>query len=250
MPPPEASLSSDPSNRLARGLYRATTRNRQRYDPRVLEGGGYLLGREVESFEAAFADCIGAAHAVGCASGTNAIELASRACDDLVFTVSHTAVATVTAIERAGATAVLIDVEPGFYTMDPHELSRTLRAPPPGRPAAMLPVHPLWPASRTRCPPRACPRLWPGPDRGLRSHGALYSIADNQQDHSATSGALAFTRQRTSVRSAMVAWSSPRIQLLPRRCVKFAIWLARALCQRPHRHQFAPQSGAGGGPRR
>src|SRR5216683_5644814 len=112
---------------------------------RVLNGGLYILGREVEAFEAAFADFVGVTHAVGCASGTDAIELALRACSigagDLVFTVSHTAVATVAAIERAGATPVLVDVEPGRYTMAPEELSRVLQRPPPGRPAAVLPVH-------------------------------------------------------------------------------------------------------------
>ena len=112
---------------------------------RVLEGGLYVLGREVEIFEAAFAAFVGTAYAIGVGSGTDAIELALRACGigsgDLVFTVSHTAVATVAAIERAGATAVLIDVEPGTYTMAPYELSRALRNPPPGRPAAVLPVH-------------------------------------------------------------------------------------------------------------
>jgi dTDP-4-amino-4,6-dideoxygalactose transaminase len=112
---------------------------------RVLEGGLYILGREVETFETAFAAFVGAAHAIGVGSGTDAIELALRACGigrgDLVFTVSHTAVATVAGIERAGATAVLIDVEPGTYTMAAHELSRALRMPPPGRPAAVLPVH-------------------------------------------------------------------------------------------------------------
>jgi dTDP-4-amino-4,6-dideoxygalactose transaminase len=112
---------------------------------RVLESGSYILGREVEIFEAAFADFIGVPHAVACASGTDAIELALRACGigigDLVFTVSHTAVATVAAIERVGATAVLIDVSPATYTMAPHELSRALQSPPPGRPAAVLPVH-------------------------------------------------------------------------------------------------------------
>ena len=112
---------------------------------RVLEGGLYVLGREVEIFEAAFAAFVETAYAIGVGSGTDAIELALRACGigrgDLVFTVSHTAVATVAAIERAGATAVLIDVEPGTYTMAPHELSRALRKPPPGRPAAVLPVH-------------------------------------------------------------------------------------------------------------
>ena len=55
---------------------------------------------------------------------------------DLVFTVSHTAVATVAAIERAGATPVLVDIEPDGFTMDPAALERALKAPPPGRPAA------------------------------------------------------------------------------------------------------------------
>jgi dTDP-4-amino-4,6-dideoxygalactose transaminase len=112
---------------------------------RVLDGGAYILGREVEAFEAEFAEFVGVAHAVGVASGTDAIELALRACGigagDLVFTVSHTAVATVAAIERAGATPVLVDVEPGTYTMATRELSRTLQMPLSGRPAAVLPVH-------------------------------------------------------------------------------------------------------------
>jgi dTDP-4-amino-4,6-dideoxygalactose transaminase len=115
---------------------------------RVLEGGIYIFGEEVEAFERRFADLIGVAHAVGVASGTDAIELALRACGigsgDLVFTVSHTAVATVAAIERAGATPVLIDVEPGTYTMAPRELSRMLQMlqrTSHGRPAAVLPVH-------------------------------------------------------------------------------------------------------------
>jgi dTDP-4-amino-4,6-dideoxygalactose transaminase len=73
------------------------------------------------------------------------LELALRACGigagDLVFTVSHTAVATVAAIERAGATAVLVDIEPGGFCMDPAALERAVKAPPKGRPAAVLPVH-------------------------------------------------------------------------------------------------------------
>jgi len=112
---------------------------------RVLDSGVYILGREVEVFEAAFADFVGVAHAIGVANGTDAIEIALRACGigsgDLVFSVSHTAVATIAAIERAGATPVLVDVEPGTYTMAPRELLRVLRSPPPGRPAAVLPVH-------------------------------------------------------------------------------------------------------------
>ena len=111
----------------------------------VLSSGQYILGSVVERFERDFAAHLGAAHGIGCASGTDAIELALRACGigerDLVFTVSHTAVATVAAIERAGATPVLVDIEPDGFAMDPNALEAALRDPPSGRPAAILPVH-------------------------------------------------------------------------------------------------------------
>jgi len=112
---------------------------------RVLDGGWYILGRETEAFEARFAEFVGVRHGIGCGNGTDALELALRACGigagDLVFTVSHTAVATVAAIERAAAIAVLIDIEEGGFCMDPAALERTLKAPPKGRPAAVIPVH-------------------------------------------------------------------------------------------------------------
>ena len=112
---------------------------------RVLESGQYILGPVAERFESDFAAFLGLAHGIGCASGTDAIELALRACGigagDLVFTVSHTAVATVAAIERAGAIPVLVDIEAGGFVMDTAALDAALRKPPPGRPAAILPVH-------------------------------------------------------------------------------------------------------------
>ena len=112
---------------------------------RVLESGQYILGRAVEQFEREFAANLGLAHGIGCASGTDALELALRACGigegHLVFTVSHTAVASVAAIERAGAKPVLVDIEPGGFAMDPAALDAALRDAPPGRPAAILPVH-------------------------------------------------------------------------------------------------------------
>lgn len=116
---------------------------------RVLEGGMYILGPEAEAFERSFAEWLGVGHAIGTGSGTDAIELALRACGigqrsnlrDLVFTVSHTAVATVAAIERAGATPVLVDIEPVGFTMNPAALEAALRSPPPGRPAAVIPVN-------------------------------------------------------------------------------------------------------------
>lgn len=113
---------------------------------RVLEGGRYILGDEVSSFEAEFAAFAGASQAVACASGTDALILAFRALDlgpgDAVFTVSHTAVATVSAIELVGATPVLLDVD-GYYGLDPAQLEATLAAWPANapKPKAIVPVH-------------------------------------------------------------------------------------------------------------
>jgi len=90
---------------------------------RVLESGRYVLGAEVAAFEAEFAAYLGGGHCVGVGSGTEAVHLALAALGigpgDEVITVSHTAVATVAAIELAGAVPVLVDVEPGTYTIDP-----------------------------------------------------------------------------------------------------------------------------------
>src|SRR5258708_10435122 len=76
---------------------------------RVLNGGLYILGREVEAFEAAFADFVGVTHAIGVGSGTDALELALRACGigsgDPVFTLSHTAGPPGAAIQQGGAPA-------------------------------------------------------------------------------------------------------------------------------------------------
>jgi dTDP-3-amino-3,4,6-trideoxy-alpha-D-glucose transaminase len=108
---------------------------------RVLHSGWYILGREVSAFEAAFAAYHDVDHAIGVASGTDAIELALRAagvgCGDEVITVSLTAVPTVCAIERAGAIPVLVDVDSDSYTMDPAAACAAITP----RTRAMLPVH-------------------------------------------------------------------------------------------------------------
>ena len=97
---------------------------------KVLRSNRYILGAEVEALESEFADYIGTNLAIGVANGTDALELAVRALDigpgDEVITVSHTAVATVAAIEAAGATPVLVDVDPVFYTLNPAQLQEVL----------------------------------------------------------------------------------------------------------------------------
>ena len=119
---------------------------------RVLEGGSYILGPEVSAFEREFAAFLGVTDATGVGSGTEALHVALRACNigpgDAVLTVSHTAVATVAAIELAGATPVLVDIDPRTFTLDPNRLEDTLRQyrgtggqTAPSRPKAVIPVH-------------------------------------------------------------------------------------------------------------
>jgi len=115
---------------------------------RVLDSGWYIGGKEVDAFELAFARYVGTAHAVGCASGTDALILALRACGigpgDAVITVAHTAVATVAAIELTGATAALVDIDAERFTMDPGCLRRACTVLADGRAGrlkAVLPVH-------------------------------------------------------------------------------------------------------------
>jgi len=109
---------------------------------RVINSGWYVLGHEVETFEAAFAAFHGDGwHAVGVANGTDALELALRAFDigpgDEVITVAHTAVATVNAVERAGARPVLVDIDPLTYTLCPTAAEAAITP----RTRCILPVH-------------------------------------------------------------------------------------------------------------
>ena len=145
---------------------------------RVLDSGKYILGQEVEHFEQEFAAYIGISHAIGVGNGTDALELSLRACgaepSDLVFTVSHTAVATVAAIELAGATPVLVDIDPTTYTMDPNSLEDALSRHHTGTPKAVIPVH-LY----------GHPADMPSISKIAERHG-LYLIEDCAQSHGAT----------------------------------------------------------------
>ncbi len=114
---------------------------------RVLESGWYILGEEVAQFEQEFARWCGAPHAVSVGNGTDAIIVALRGLSigagDGVFTVSHTAVATVAAVELAGATPVLVDIDPVTFTIDPAKLEDAVKAHAAsgGKPRAVIAVH-------------------------------------------------------------------------------------------------------------
>lgn len=108
---------------------------------RVLQSGWYILGKESAAFEREFADYLGVGFVVGVANGTEAICLALQACGvgpgDRVITVSHTAVATVAAIEMCGALPLLTEVDPVTYTLDPSSLSTLMTQDV----KAIVPVH-------------------------------------------------------------------------------------------------------------
>jgi dTDP-4-amino-4,6-dideoxygalactose transaminase len=108
---------------------------------RVFDSGWYILGREVEAFEAEFAAYCGADHGVGVGNGTDALAIALEALGigrgDEVITVSHTAVATAAAIRHVGAEPVFVDIEPVYYMMDPGALEQAISS----RTRAVIPVH-------------------------------------------------------------------------------------------------------------
>jgi dTDP-4-amino-4,6-dideoxygalactose transaminase len=112
---------------------------------RVLQSGWYVLGQEVIAFEQEFARYIGVRDAIGVGSGTDALVLALRACGvgpgDAVLTVSHTAVATVAAIELAGARPILAEIEPETFTLDPDSLEEAIKTCGQDQIKAIIVVH-------------------------------------------------------------------------------------------------------------
>ena len=108
---------------------------------RVIARGWFVLGPEVDAFEAEFASACGASHAIGVGNGTDAIALLLRAIDvkpgDEVIVPALTAAYTALAVLAAGATPVFADVDPGTLTLDPAACEAAITP----RTVAMIPVH-------------------------------------------------------------------------------------------------------------
>ena len=108
---------------------------------RVIARGWFVLGPEVEAFEAEFATAAKARHAVGVGNGTDAIALALRAAGvepgDEVIVPAMTAAFTGLAVLAAGATPVIADVERDTLTLDPAACEAAVTS----RTAAIVPVH-------------------------------------------------------------------------------------------------------------
>jgi dTDP-3-amino-3,4,6-trideoxy-alpha-D-glucose transaminase len=146
---------------------------------RVLARGWFVLGPEVEAFEHEFAAASGAAFAIGVGNGTDAIALALGALDigpgDEVNVPAMTAGYTALAVIVAGATPVIVDVEPDTLTMDPSACAAAVTT----RTRAIVPVHLYGQAADMEA------------IRSVAERHSLAIVEDSCQEHLATENVVA-----------------------------------------------------------
>ncbi len=108
---------------------------------KVLEGGNFILGEEVKEFESKVADYLGAKHAIGVASGTDALQIALMAIDlkpgDEVITTPFTFVATAETIALLGGKPVYVDIDEKTYNINPDLIEEKITE----KTKAIIPVH-------------------------------------------------------------------------------------------------------------
>jgi dTDP-4-amino-4,6-dideoxygalactose transaminase len=108
---------------------------------RVLDSGWYILGPEVDAFEAEWAEYCEAKHAVGLANGLDALILALRALDvgpgDEVIVPSNTYIATWLAVSAVGAIPVPVEPDPATHNIDPTRIAAAITP----QTKVLLPVH-------------------------------------------------------------------------------------------------------------
>jgi dTDP-4-amino-4,6-dideoxygalactose transaminase len=107
----------------------------------VLSSTQFILGKEVGEFEAAAAAYVGARHAIGCASGTDALQVAMMGLGigtgDEVITTPFTFAATAETIVLLGATPIYVDIDPRSFNIDPAKIENAVTP----KTKAILPVH-------------------------------------------------------------------------------------------------------------
>jgi dTDP-4-amino-4,6-dideoxygalactose transaminase len=108
---------------------------------KVLHGGSFILGQQVDEFEKAFAEYTHVKHAIGVNSGSDALFLAVKSLGigsgDEVITVAHTFISTVDAITRNNASPVFVDIDKDTYCMDVEKIEPLITP----KTKAVLPVH-------------------------------------------------------------------------------------------------------------
>jgi len=109
----------------------------------VLESQQFILGPQVEEFERRIANYCNAKHAIGVASGTDALLLSLKASgiSGGVVTTPFTFFATAGAIHNAGATPIFADIEPDTYNIDAEEVKKLLGSKSNKMIRAIIPVH-------------------------------------------------------------------------------------------------------------
>ncbi|ESR25238.1 DegT/DnrJ/EryC1/StrS family aminotransferase [Lutibaculum baratangense] len=122
-------------------LHRERRSDMERSFSRVLDSSSFVMGRELASFEEAFASYCGTSEAIGVASGLDALVLILQGLglgpSDEVIVPAHTFIATWLAVDHAGAKLVPVEVDPATYTIDPERV-RTAITP---RTRAIIAVH-------------------------------------------------------------------------------------------------------------
>jgi len=108
---------------------------------RVLDTNGFILGAEVSALETELAHYCGTKHAIGCASGTDALLLALMAFgvgyDDEVVTTPYSFFATVSSITRLGAVPIFVDIDPETYNLNVSQIEERIT----DKTKAIQPVH-------------------------------------------------------------------------------------------------------------
>ena len=157
---------------------------------RVLDSGWYILGPEVEAFEAEFADFCEARYAIGVANGLDALHLALRALGvargDEVIVPSNTYIATWLAVSQCGATPIPVEPDERTYNINPALIERAITP----RTKVILPAH-LYGQPADLDPILAI----------ARKHG-LYVLEDAAQAHGAR-----YKGRRIGAHGNAVAWS-------------------------------------------
>ena len=111
----------------------------------VLEKGHFIMGENVKKIEESIASFVGVKHAIGVASGTDALLISLMAIgikpDDEVITTPFTFFATAGSIARLYAKPVFVDIDPKTYNIDPNKLEETLKKHYSPKMKAIIPVH-------------------------------------------------------------------------------------------------------------
>ena len=182
---------------------------------KVIDSTHYILGPEVVAFEEAVAKYVGAKHAIGVSSGTDALLISLMALEvgpgDLVLTTPYSFFATAGAIVRVGARPVFVDIDPESYTMDPEALHAWFDAHPKDieRVKAIIPVH-LYGQCADMNPIRVLARRHDIPvvEDAAQALGASYPLAQRwkRQARWVQQGAFPSSPAKTWGASATAAW--------------------------------------------